>query len=436
MKTIYINDLFNYRDGQLTSMSGWIKAIRKHSNLVFIDLMDSTGIIQLVVDQKRVSPEAWDVITALKKEEAILANGQISRKGENVEIHISSIQLVGAVDGFSITPRSDREPFDSERVDYLLSNRHFMIRNPEIMAIMKYRHILKQAVHTWFGSQGYTELDAPILTELPLYDDGTAVPLTLHDEELFLTQCVGFYMTAAAHAFERVYNMGPSFRREESRSKRHLMEYWHIKAEVTNANLEDGISQVESLIHYLTATLANATDPVTKWLERDINTDGMNGPFPRVTYPEVVRILNSKGDDFPFGKSLGHEDEAFLSKYFNSPLWVVGVPRAVEPFPYVIDQNDNRLTMTADLIASRGYGELLGVAEKITSLPELEERMSEKGKLNRPEYQWVRDMRNFGCVPHMGYGIGVERFLRYVLQFDHVRDGIAFPRTFGRRVYP
>ena len=118
------------------------------------------------------------------------------------------------------------------------------------------------------------------------------------------------------------------------------------------------------------------------------------------------------------------------------PFWVVGIPRSIEPFPYVIDPDDLEVTMTADLVASKGYGELLGVAEKIHTLDILSERMREKGKQDNPKYEWVRELREFGCVPHIGFGMGVERFIRWLLQIPHVRDAIPFPRIFRRKIHP
>src|SRR4030042_947537 len=104
------------------------------------------------------------------------------------------------------------------------------------------------------------------------------------------------------------------------------------------------------------------------------------------------------------------------------PFWVIGIPRSVEPFPYVINPNDPRVTKTADLIATEGFGEILGVAEKIHDLAMLDERRKEKGKLGNPQYEWLRDLRQYGCVPHIGFGMGIERFIRWLLRIPHVRD--------------
>ncbi len=440
MKTLYNAGARKLAIGESVELHGWVVSRpRVLKQRVFIDLIDGTGKLPLVI-HRQGQEELYLQACKLQAEAAIKVLGVVcacpnGTDEATTEIDVRALQVVGDVNS-PLRPRTDTDIFAPQNADHLLRNRHLFIRNPKVMAILKFRHLLMGAVHSWFREQGYVEITAPILTPIPLYDDGTAINLDLHGQNVFLTQCVGYYLEASAHAFERVYNIGPSFRGEESRSKRHLMEYWHIKAEATWMSLEEGMNAVEHLVTYLTQTCRDGQDEVTSWLGTEFNEDALHGPFPRVTYKEVVEILARAGFAFPFGKSLGNDEEVFLSQHFQSPLWVVGVPRSVEPFPYVIDPNDSTLTRTADLIASRGFGELLGVAEKSTTVSELQERMIEKGKWGRSEYDWLVDVRRMGCVPHIGYGIGVERFLRWMLQFEHVRDGIPFPRTFKRQVYP
>jgi len=280
------------------------------------------------------------------------------------------------------------------------------------------------------------EITAPVLTPIPLYDDKSALSLDVHDERVYLTQCVGFYLESAVHAFERVYNIGPSFRGEESRSKRHLMEYWHIKAELAWVNREDLICIVEDLISYTVSVVERQSDVIMDTLGTQLCLHGLDTPYPRISYAEAVQRLHHLGMKFEFGQSMGSKEEEALSKQFTSPFWIVGLPCSVEPFPYVIDPDDPRVTMTADLIATCGYGELLGIAEKIHCLPELDKRMQEKGKKGDVRYEWLRDLRKNGCVPHGGFGMGLERFIRWLLDIPHVRDTIPFPRTFRRRIFP
>ena len=164
--------------------------------------------------------------------------------------------------------------------------------------------------------------------------------------------------------------------------------------------------------------------------------DGMKTPFARISYEDAIDHLREKGHGITFGKGLSTVEEKVLSEMFDGPFWVTGIPRVVEPFPYCIDEENPTLTRVADLIASNGYGELLGVAEKIHDPHELDVRLEEKGKLGDERYEWIREVHRVGCVPHTAFGMGVERLIRWLLNIPHVRDAIPFPRTFKRRVAP
>jgi asparaginyl-tRNA synthetase len=360
-----------------------------------------------------------------------------TRIGSPNELHASSFAVLGeATFRLDPQPRSDFDPFDERLTEQMLDYRHIYLRNPKVMAVLQFRSRLMRIVREWFYQNRFMEFDAPILTPTPLYDGKTAMSIKVHGENLFLSQCAGFYLEAAAHAFERVFNMGPSFRGEESRSKRHLMEYWHIKAELAFGDREDIMRLVEDILGHVTRECQNQCQDLLDVLGTDMCIDGLKVPFPRITYEEAVTYLQSKGYDAEFGKAISTAEEEELSKLYQSPFWIVGIPRSVEPFPYVIDPNDTRVTMVADLIASNGYGELLGIAEKIHDSAMLDERLDEKGKLEESRYQFVRDVHAAGCVPHIAFGMGLERLIRWLLNIAHVRDTIPFPRVVRRRVYP
>lgn len=458
MKTVFVRDLKRGAkpEGTIVTLHGWIKARRDKGQIVFLDVSDSTGSIQIVVrsdlvidgDALAAAPVAtqsgttmistvFSTAETIALESAVSVTGAMARGEHGFEIHAESIEVVGeAIRKFSPRPRSKINILDGNLADHLLRHRHLYIRNEKMAAILRFRHLLMGAVNNWFRQNEYVEITAPVLTPVPLYEDGTALKLRVDNEDIFLTQCVGFYLESAVHAFEKVYNMGPSFRAEESRSKRHLMEYWHIKAEIAWVDLNDLIEIVEDLISHLAEYALEECSDIAEVLGTAICAHGLATPFPRIGYTEAIDRLQKMGNPIEFGDSLGSQEEEILSRQFISPFWVTGIPRKIEPFPYVIDKVDNRLTRTADLIATGGYGELLGVAEKIHKLSELDERMLEKGKLNDPRYDWVRQLRQFGCVPHGGFGMGFERLIRWILGIPHVRDTIPFPRIFRRKVTP
>lgn len=450
MKRNFIRTITGMPAGTDVVVLGWLKAKRNLGGVLFADISDSTGTIQIVAKQSEeesdlsgtetliaIDQQVYKILKATPLESSVKIHGVLAEGRNSMEVQAHTVEIIGGVSKqLSPQPRSQFDVFDVRRADHLLRNRHFYIRNPKIAAILKFRHMLMRSMHNWFDSQDFIEMTAPVLTPLPLYDDDTALDLHVHDDHVYLTQCVGFYLESAVHSFERLYNMGPSFRGEEGRSKRHLMEYWHVKAEVAWVDREDLMRMVEELISYTTGAMETQAADLCQTLEVDLCLHGLQTPFPRITYTEAVERLKQLGFDFEFGKSLGSKEEAALSKQFVSPFWIVGLPRSVEPFPYVIDPNDDRLTMTADLIASGGYGELLGVAEKIHDLDELDERMKEKGKFGDERYNWLRDLRQYGSVPHGGFGMGLERYIRWLLDIPHVRDTMPFPRIFKRKIFP
>lgn len=444
MKNIYVKDLkVDGFCGKEVVLYGWIKTKRDHGGIVFLDIADSTGFIQVAVEKNKVSLADWDLVKTITLESAVKIKGNLSKKLSTgnllYEISARQLEIIGrATIKIEPQPRSEIDIFDPKIQEQLLNQRHFYLRNEKFMAILRFRHVLLGTIHNWFRDEGFTEINAPILTPTPLYDDRSAISLEIQGQKIFLTQCVGFYLESAVHAFEKVYNVGPSFRGEESRSKRHLMEYWHIKAEMAFVNFEDIKFLVEKLISDVVKILSESKEvaELVKKIGTTFCTDGLAIPYPCIKYKEVVLLLKKAGKDFEFGKSLGSEEEAFLSLQFKTPFWVVGIPRKIEPFPYVIDHDDPQVTKTADLIATNGYGELLGIAEKIHDPDMLEERLKEKNKLGKSEYDWIRDLRNYGCVPHGGFGMGLERFIRWLIKIPHVRDTIPFFRTFGRKIQP
>lgn len=459
MKTVYVKDLLrgSKREGTAVELLCWVKSRRDLGQLVFLDLCDSTGTIQAVtknghvldppgtvttsssVETLAVDKAAQNTFTTAKTislESSVKATGTMQQGPKGFEIHLTSLDIIGNATEFSPRPRSNINVLDGKLADHLLRNRHLYIRNEKMAAILRFRHELMGAIHTWFRQKGYTELTAPILTAVPLYEDRNAMSLEVNGEHVFLTQCVGFYLESAVHAFEKVYNIGPSFRAEETRSKRHLMEYWHIKGELAWVNLDDLFLIVEDLISFVVQFCIDECDDLVETLGIKLCVHGLATPFPRISYVGAVQRLQHLGIPFEFGTSMGSAEEEMLSAQFSSPFWITGIPRKVEPFPYVIDKDDPRVTRTADLIASNGYGELLGIAEKTSDLAEIDERMTEKGKAGDSRYDWVRQLREFGCVPHGGFGIGVERFIRWLLDIPHVRDTIPFPRIFRRKITP
>lgn len=437
-KEHYISDLLDptiVSDGSIAEVMGWIRNRRHHGHITFIDVVDSTGTIQIVVDSKSLPVDEYDSAISVPIESAVRILGTIATQRGKREAVAEAFEIV-AVDTLNLQPqpRAGFDIFDPKMAGHIIANKAVYLREPHYMAILKFRAKVMRVVREWFELNGFLEFDAPILVLAPLYDDSTAMKINVHGQDAFLTQCAGFFLEAATMAFERVYNMGPSFRGEESRSKRHLKEYWHIKAELAFGDRDDIIEIVESLLGYLYGRLPEECAKEMEYLDATLRPGDFKVPFARITYEEAVAHVQSKGSDTVLGVGISSSDEEELAKLFDGPFWIMGIPRNVEPFPYVIDEENPTVTKVADLIAPRGYGELCGVAEKIFEPRMLDERMDEKGKLGDPRYDFVVDVHKAACVPHIAFGMGLERLLRWLLDIQHVRDTIPFPRSAGRNI--
>ncbi|MBU2589430.1 MAG: asparagine--tRNA ligase [Nanoarchaeota archaeon] len=430
MKKLFIKDIKNLK--KEFEILGWIKSKRKHKDITFLDLVDSTGEIQVLL--KEGLTKNFKGNQKISLEAAVKINGKIKNKIlEAKEVKI----LADSKLNLSPNPRSDFDILDKKYVDFVLTNRHLYLRNPKLMAIMRIRNHFFYILRNWFNSKGIIEFTAPILTQIPLYEEKTAFQTNYFGKNIFLTQCVAFYLEAAVLAFEKVYNIGPSFRAEQSSTKRHLSEYWHVKVELAWANHEEMVNFSEEMIDYLLKNLTKECSADLKFLGVKRNIKKMKIPYPRITYDEALKKLKEKGVKLKWGKSLGADEESILSEDYESPFWVFGIPKEIEPFPYELNEKNKKVTKVADLLLPKGYGELLGTAEKICNKEKMISRMKEEGVWCKKErYDWYVQLRDSGCVIHSGLGMGVERFLRWFVLSEHVRDTIPFPRLFRRTPKP
>jgi asparaginyl-tRNA synthetase len=441
MKNVFISDIKKLKNGSKIDISGWIKSKRDIGSSVFIDLEDSTDYIQIVIKKDSMGDKKFQAIKKIAPESSIRVVGILKEmKNRMKEIEAENINIIGLTK-ISLTPhpRSNFNIFDKKYVDITLEKRHLYLRNKKMMAVLKFKSNFLYSIHEWFHKKEFVFIDAPVITQALLYDDKTAFSFDFFGTKMFLSQCAAFQLEAAVHGFEKVYNITPSFRAEKSRTNRHLAEYWHLKAEIAFANLNDMIKFAEDALYNTLKSTLEKSEKELKILNVSFDIDKIKPPFQKMTYSEALDLLHSKGNKMKWGASLGADEEKILSQNTEKPMFIVGIPCSAEAFPFSKDPNNKDITRTADLIPPECYGEILGVAEKICTVDELLERMKEKGKNTEDQikrYKWYLELRDYGHVPHGGLGMGIERVVRWVLKLPHVRNAISFPRTYGRIPYP
>ncbi len=420
--------------GGSVTIRGWLYNLRESGKLLFPIFRDGTGIMQGVVSQKE-HPEVFSALKGLPQESSVIATGAIRaepRAPGGFEMGVSAIEVVQRV--------ADGEPYPIQLkehgVDFLLDRRHLWIRTPRQAAILRIRAEAERAARNYMDAQGYTLTDAPIFT--PAACEGTTTlfeVIYIDEQKAYLTQSGQLYVEALAAALGKVYTFGPTFRAEKSKTRRHLTEFWMLEPEAAYAHLEDMIQLAEGLVSAVVQSVAKNRTRELGLIERDVaSLQKIMPPFPRITYDEAIKVLQKAGNPAKWGDDFGGDEETIISKEFDRPVVIHRYPAAMKAFYMATDAERSELSLSFDMIAPEGYGEIIGGGERLADYDTLVRRLREH---NLPEesFQWYLDLRRYGSVPHAGFGLGLERTVAWICGTEHIREVIPFPRMLYR-VYP
>ncbi|MBI2679596.1 MAG: asparagine--tRNA ligase [Candidatus Solibacter usitatus] len=418
--------------GETVSVPGWLYNMRKSGKIVFPLLRDGTGLMQCVAVKSALPEAVFETIKDLTQESSLIMTGKIradERAAGGYEMDVESIEVIQRV------PESDPYPITPKEhgVDFLMDHRHLWLRSQHQHAIARVRHEVIKAVRDYFDSNGFTLVDTPIFT--PAACEGTTTLFEVNyfdDDKAYLTQSGQLYNEATAMAFGKVYCFGPTFRAEKSKTRRHLTEFWMVEPEMAFATLED-VKRVgeELLIHTVKRVLENR-QPELKLLGRDLSKlQAIQAPFPRISYDEAVKILQSKGSEIKWGGDFGNTDETLLTQDYDRPLLVDRYPSHIKAFYFQPDLERPEVALAVDVLAPEGHGEIIGGGQRVHDPDLLLKRIQDEG-LPMDAFQWYIDLRKYGTVPHGGFGMGIERCVGWICGIEHVRETIAFPRMLYR----
>ena len=414
--------------GGSVELRGWLTHKRSSGKVQFLVVRDGTGIMQCVAGVKDITPEEWAACEHLTQESAVVVRGSLradARAPGGVEMGIQSVRVISVAESYPITPKE-------HGTDYLMDHRHLWLRSSRQQAILRVRAEIVAAFRDFMDGEGFLNVDAPIFTPSACEGTTTLFETEYFGEKAYLTQSGQLYNEAAAMAFGRVYCFGPTFRAEKSKTRRHLIEFWMMEPEWAFATLGDVIALEERLLVYTVGRVLDARREDLKVIERDLGPlERVRPPFPRVHYNEAVRRLTEAGQPFEWGGDFGAADETVLSGQFETPIFVTNYPAAVKAFYMEPDPEDPRLCLSCDCLAPEGYGEIIGGGQRMDSLSLLTRRIDEHA-LPQEAFEWYKDLRRYGTVPHAGFGIGVERTLAWIAGLEHVRETIPFPRMLNR----
>jgi len=423
----YICDIGRH-DGSEVTLEGWLAGRRSSGKILFLQMRDGTGFIQCVAGRGDIGDELFEELDGLPMESSLRVKGTVradDRAPGGYELSVTGATVVHAGGEYPITRKEHGTQF-------LMDHRHLWIRSSRQFAALRVRATAIRAARHYFDSRGYLQMDTPILTPTACEGTTTLFETNYFDESAYLSQSGQLYNEATAMAFGRVYCFGPAFRAEKSKTRRHLIEFWQIEPEIAYADLDEVMDVQEELVCEMVATILDERRSELGILERDIEAlERVAAPFPRITYSEAVEKLNEAGHTFEWGGDFGAEDETVLSKLFDRPVLVTRYPREVKPFYMEDDPDDERVTLSVDMLAPEGYGEVVGGGQRMADAETLERRMRDEG-VPVEDYQWYIDLRRYGSVPHGGFGLGIERFVTWVCGLAHIRESIPFPRMLYR----
>lgn len=415
--------------GKTVTIGAWLRQKRGSGKIAFLQLRDGTAFFQGVVAKADVSEEVFETAKSLKQETSIYVTGEIhedARSSFGYEMAVSDIKVIGESHDYPITPKE-------HGTEFLFDERHLYLRHLKPFATLKIRNTLVAATYEFFNKEGFTKLDAPVLTGSAPEGTTELFETDYFGEPAFLSQTGQLYAEAGAMAFGKVFTFGPTFRAEKSKTRRHLTEFWMIEPEMAFMDQEESLKLQERYIAFLISKVLENNDQELDILKRDkdLLRSYTQLPYPRVSYDEAVKLLQDNDFDVEWGVDFGSPEETFLANHFAKPVFIVDFPKAIKPFYMKRHKTRDDIVVSADLLAPEGYGEIIGGSERETDYDYLKNEIEKLG-LNMDEYAWYLDLRKYGSVPHSGFGLGLERMVTFVTGEEHIREAIPFPRMTNR----
>jgi len=410
-------------------LRGWIYRTRSSGSIVFSVLRDASGTIQATIKKGNLPDNEFEDAKKALIESSVQVEGVLKedkRAPDGYELKITGFKVIQFAEPFPIV--KDQSP------EFLLDQRHLWIRSQKLTAILKIRSTVVGAIHKFFREIGFYEFDAPVLQPNQCEGGSTLFEVKYYKDKTYLSQTWQLYAEAAVFALEKIYNMGPTFRAERSKTSRHLSEFWMAEMEAVWMDLYDVSEIGKDEIRYIIKEVLKDNTRELQILEQDVVKlkKISKAEFPTITYTEAINILNEKEKmNVEWGKDLRTLEENKLMNHFETPIVVTHYPSEIMAFYKPNDPKDTRTALCFDMIAPEGYGEIIGGSQRSLNVEEMKEKLENEGE-SIDNYKWYFDLRKYGSVPHSGYGLGVERIVAWICGIENIKDAIPFPRTMLR----
>ena len=449
--------------GEVT-VRGWVRTRRdSKAGLSFVNVSDGSCFAPIQVVAPSTLSNYESEIRHLTAGCSVVARGTLvpsQGQGQSFEIQAEAIQVVGWVEDPETYPIQPK----AHSLEFLREVAHLRPRTNLFGAVTRIRDCLAKAVHRYFHENGYYWISTPIITTSDAEGAGQMFRVSTLDmanlprdgkgevdfgrdffgKETFLTVSGQLNVEAYCLALSKVYTFGPTFRAENSNTTRHLAEFWMVEPEIAFADLAEDARVAEEFLKYLFRAVLHERGDDMAFIAERVQKDAItrletfvNAPFERISYTDAVALLQKSGKKFDFpvewGLDLQTEHERWLTEqHVGRPVVVTNYPEQIKSF-YMRLNEDGRTVAAMDVLAP-GIGEIIGGSQREERLDRLDTRIAQFG-LDPDHYQWYRDLRRYGTVPHAGFGLGFERLVVYVCGLSNIRDAIPYPRAPGHAEY-
>lgn len=430
--------------GQEVTIGAWVANKSGKGKLAFLQLRDGSAFFQAVAFKpnflekfgEEEGAAKFDTVKRLSQETSVYVTGIVKedeRSKFGYELDITDIEVIGESVDYPITPKE-------HGTDFLMDNRHLWLRSRKQMAIMQIRNAILMASAKFFDKNGFIKFDSPILSGNAAENTTELFETDYFGTPAFLSQSGQLYLEAGAMALGRVYDFGPVFRAEKSKTRRHLTEFWMMDAEYPFLTHDQSLDLQEAYVKALIQGVLDRVPQALEILERDVEAlkRYVAEPFKRVAYDDAISLLQEHEADedtdyehLEHGDDFGSPHETWISNYFGVPTFVVNYPASFKAFYMKPVPGNPERVLCADLLAPEGYGEIIGGSERETDYDKLLDKIVAEG-LNPEDYEFYLDLRKYGSVPHCGFGLGLERMVTFVAGTKHIREAIPFPRMLHR----
>ena len=426
-RTHYSKSIDSTTNGREVTISGWISSIREHSNIKFITVNDRFGSIQVILKKGEYPAFLESEISKMRDHTAIAIKGKVRTEPKapnGIELIPNDFRILSLANKNSPIVIQSRKGVG---IDTRLDLRAVDLRRPYLQSIFNIRYSVLNSCREFLRQEGFIEVNTPKIIATATEGGATLFPIFYYDREAFLTQSPQLYKEQLTMAFENVFEIGPIFRAEPSRTNRHLSEATSIDVEKAYVDYNDVSEILERMILFLWNEIKDKNKSHLEYLK--IQLPDLSFPFKRYTYSDLIEKLQRSGQSIEWGDDISQQK---LSKLNDEDMklfyFITDWPTSIKPF-YVKPKPTGTECESFDLM----YGdlELSSGSTRIHDKDELIERMKKQG-LNIDAFDFHLKVFDYGMPPHAGFGLGLERLMMSMCGVDNIRDAVLFPRDIDR----